>query len=144
MTGWRFVATVTESTVADGESDVNDQLQLQIWHNGSNHFILSQAANIPISTSNISQVLPANSMGMSLLEVTLNEPIKVEDGDIFGIFQPSSQKSQIVLQFQSGLAPVNYLRPTNAPTTQFTLRGIIADHDYPLVTVQYGKFMYET
>ena len=137
ITGWRFVATeVARTETMDSELS---QLEFQIWHNTSISFLLSRVANIPISISNISCVSPANSMGMSLMEITLNEPIQVEEDDIFGIFQPKSKSSEIVLQYQSGLAPLNFLRPTNTPNGLFSMRGLIVDYDYPLVAVQHGE-----
>ena len=118
--------------------DDGDRLQFQIWRKETN-LILAQVANIPVARSNITWVSPTNSMGMTLAEITLTDSVKVEEGDIFGIFQPNAQNSELVLQFQSGLAPGYYLRPTNTPTATFTTIGFITGHDYPLVAVRHGE-----
>ena len=113
----------------------------QVWRRASNiKIILNQVSSISISRSNISRVLSTNEMGMSLVELDLNEPVEVEEGDVFGVFQPSSKRSELVLQFQSGAAPAHYLRRTNSPSEMYSLRGMMVGYDYPLVSAKYGQW----
>ena len=143
ITGWTFIAT----EIPQANNEFHELLQFQLWR-WKNNFMLMQVTSIPITRANINRLsstsnndhLPPASMSMSLYEVTLNNSVKVEEGDIFGIFQPNSQRTDLVLQFQSGLAPAHYVRPTNTPTPTFTIRGVITSYDYPLVAVKYGKF----
>ena len=78
-------------------------------------------------------------MGMSLVKVSLESPIQVREGDILGIFQPSSGKSELILQFQEGLAPGHYLRPSNTPYEEFVTTGVITNYDHPLIAVEHGE-----
>lgn len=128
---WSFIATEMPQV------DNGEHLKFQIWHHITN-LTLAQVASIPIKRSSIKRLAPMNSMRMSLVELNLDNPVKVSEGDIFGLFQPNSEKSELILQFQRGLAPAHYLHPTNTPTSEFAIRGTITVYDYPLVAVQCG------
>ena len=135
ITGWTFIAT----EIPQANNEFHEPLQFQVWH-WKSKFELTQVASIPLTKSNINR-LSSTSNSMSLYEVALNQSVKVDEGDIFGIFQPKSQDTDLVLQFQRGLVPAHYVRPTNTPTSEFTIRGVIASSDYPLVAVKYGEFI---
>ena len=134
ITGWTFIVTETSQS----SDEFHEPLQFQLWR-WSTSFQLMQVASIPITKSNAKR-LSSSATGMSMYEVTLNQSVKVEEGDIFGVFQPNYQKTDLVLQFQKGLAPSNYVRPTNTPTSMFTIRGVITGYDYALVAMTYGMF----
>ena len=133
ITGWTFIAT----EIPRANNEFREPLQFQVWR-WKNKFVLTQVGSFPLTRSNITR-LSSTSNSMSLYEVTLNQSVKVEAGDIFGVFQPNAQNTDLVLQFQRGLVPAHYVRPTNTPTFEFTIRGVITNSDYPLVTVKYGK-----
>ena len=136
LTGWTFIVSGANR---ESTNSLDHLLQFQIWRRLSN-IILTQVSSIQISKSNISRVLQTNEkMGMSLVEIDLNEPIQVEEGDMFGVFQPSSSRSELVLQFQSELAPAHYVRLTNTPSVSYSLRGSLVNYDYPLISIKYGK-----
>ena len=136
ITGWSFIV---KETPRDGQAASKDNLlQFHIWRKASS-LILRQVANIPISRTNISILSSVNSMGRTLAEITLDRAVEVKAGDFFGLFQPKKQKSELVLEFQSGLAPAHYYRPANTPTDMFALRGIITNYDYPMIGVKHGQ-----
>ena len=135
LTGWTFIVSGANR---ESSNSLDHLLQFQIWRRLSN-IILTQVSSIQISKSNSSRVLQTNEMGMSLVEIDFNEPVEVEEGDMFGVFQPSSSRSELVLQFQSELAPAHYVRLTNTPSNNYSLRGSIINYDYPLISAKYGQ-----
>ena len=141
ITRWSFIAKeFQQDRVPESE---NDLLQFQILRKTSS-FMMRQTANTPITRSNITVLSPANSMGMSLVEIAINSPVRVKQGDIFGVFQPRRQKSGLVLQFQSGLAPGHYRKLTNSPSNTFIMRSLATKYDYPLVAVETGETVLES
>ena len=132
ITGWTFIAM--EGSQANSE----EHIHFQIWRWKTN-ITLGQVASVPITRSNITRLSFDRSTVMSLIEVHLDKPVEVKAGDILGLYQPNSEKSGLILQFQKGLAPGYYLRFTDRPTSQFVLRGVGTGFDYPLVSVEHGQ-----
>lgn len=137
LASWTFIVSHTPVNTETTE-DLEQQLQFQVWRKISN-MMYTQVSSVAISRPNISRVLQTNEMGMSLVKFNLNEPVEVKQGDMFGVFQPGSSRSELVLQFQSGLAPAHYVRLTNSPSNKYSLRGAVINYDYPLVAADYGE-----
>ena len=132
ISGWTFIAM--ESSQGNSE----EHIHFQIWRWKTN-ITLDQVASVPVKRSNVTRLSFDSSINTSLVEVQLDRPVDVKEGDILGVYQPSSEKSGFILQFQKGLAPGYYLHFTDTPTSQFVIRGVDTGHDYPLVSVEHGQ-----
>ena len=135
LSGWTFIATYTTPDANTESIVTSNQLQFQIWRRISNISLRLIFTTI-ISKNNVSS-LTTNQKGMSLAVINFDEPVMIQEGDVFGVFQPNSKRSDLVLQFQSGLAPASYVRLTNSPTDVYSMRGTVINQDYPLISAKY-------
>ena len=115
--------------IVGGIADISQFLnkpELQIWRN---------TEGTSYSKAKFSQ-LSNNTLHGSIAEYNLNTPLKFQERDILGIYQPPKQSSafNLVVYFQEFDGPANYVEG-NSPSSTVTLSSPDSYH-YPLVTVE--------
>ena len=101
------------------------QPELQIWQNtGGTSY-----------TKTNSSLLSFIALVYNVAEYTLTTPLEFQEGDILGVYQPSSMDSALVVYYQKHDGPVNYEEGNNTLST-VTLGNPDEYYDYPLVTVE--------
>ena len=130
-----FIAT-EQPGVSNGES-----IQFQFWAPADSNAdsVFTLVSSVVVDKEELERLSPVNNNGMSLFRLILDPPLELSEGAVFGIFQPSVDLSDLVLQFQLGLAPDSYQRPNTAPTDEFTTVETIVSNDYPLVAAEHSE-----
>lgn len=137
ITSLTFIAK-EQPHISNGES-----ARFQFWtptdgNTGSSFRLVS---SVVVEREKLQRLSSVNVNGMSLLKLTLDSPLELPGGTLFGIFQPAIDQSDLVLQFQLGLAPDSYQCPNTAPSDLFTTTETIINNDYPLIAIEHSEFM---
>ena len=112
--------------------------ELQIWRRtgaGQNNYVLVDSSVLP----------PGSQKAAGVFAYIPNPPLEFQEGDILGVYQRGGS-DRIKVYYQETTGPVNYRRPgdvdVNPPLNENTLIGAIPvnQYDYPLVTVEIGKY----
>ena len=133
ITGWTFIAAGPINSSAQS-------LQLQLWtptdHTNSSFSLLH---GTPVRSGDM-EIMEENS-NVTFFRLALDPPLEVPGNTIFGIYQPPKEKSDLILQFQSGLGPESYqqLQLNTLPTSTFQISQSSASYDYPLVAVEHSE-----
>ena len=108
--------------------------EVQIWrksHNESNSYI--KIESVPL--------INATQMNLNIIELVPPTPMRFQEGDILGVYQPRLSKSMLSIRYQIRDGPINYMvRRQDSALSSFSL----TDHEtkykllynYPLVTVE--------
>lgn len=128
ITQWTFVARDT------GIEQTTYHPSLQIWRQ-----VDQNSYTNPVHTSLFVSYESKERDNVHVL--TLEPPLRVEEGDILGIYQPLNGSVEVLYQESSGpvnLVVENILGTTDgpAPTSVFGLVSI-SENDWPLVTVEF-------
>ena len=107
--------------------------ELQIWRRTSDVDIYAK-----VGFSLLNHGVSNNSV----IEYTLASPLKFHDEDILGIFQPQADHSKIMVYYQDGTGPENYVYDRDAAMSLATLSDEFFSEDYPLVTVEVTQGVY--
>ena len=70
----------------------------------------------------------------SVIEHSLESPMKFQKGDILGMYQPQRDNTRLVFSYQERDGPENYR--VNRASSTVTLGSPDNQYDYPLVTVE--------
>ena len=103
-------------------------LQLQIWRR-------RQGSSDTYDRTNFSDITTLNATDdLNVYEYVPNPPLEFQTNDILGLYQPSIRDTEVVVYYQEGGGPLNFMRP-NQDSPEYTTRNG-ADNDLPLVTVE--------
>ena len=123
LTKWIIGArrTVTQAT--------NPQhLQLQIWRQ-------RQGSSNTYDRTTFSNITALNvTDDLNVYEYIPNPPLEFQTNDILGLYQPRISDTEVVVYYQEGSGPQNFMRP-NQDSAEYTTRNG-SDNDLPLVTVE--------
>ena len=107
--------------------------ELQIWHKlGTDNYTKIGSSFVSTTTS----------IGTNLYEFVPQTPLKFQEGDIFGVYIPQSNKSNIFLYEQKESGPLK-LRVSGTIDNPLStiIGGLQTDgNDFPLVTVEISKY----
>lgn len=109
--------------------------EIQIWRRRneiwSNSYI--KIESIPLNTTQVNQ---------NIAEITPLYSIRVQEGDILGVYQPSHSNAGLSIKYQEHDGPINYIE--NNPHSSFDLLGhtTIQRYNYPLVTMEITQGMF--
>ena len=84
--------------------------------------------------------LNATQVNLNVIELAPPTPIRFQEGDILGVYQPESNESRLFIRFQMRDGPINYIQ--NSALSSFSLVGHKTSYDYPLVTVEISSGIY--
>lgn len=116
-------------------------VHFQFWK--SNELNLTLSNDIVVEKRNLEHIsTTSNYNGMSLFRLRLDSPIEVGKGSYFGLFQPQSEESELVIQYQLGITPEHYQLASDISINQFILSDVNINNDHPLVTVEYSKLIW--
>ena len=104
--------------------------ELQIWRKvENNRYTKVDSTNLTTAEATLSH---------NVFEYTVAPPLMFKEGDLFGVYQPHEEDSQLVVYYQKNSGPVNYGgQIVDAPLNTFTYSGTPAsEYDYPLVSVE--------
>ena len=117
-------------------------LELQIWRRNSTTLYTKVDGTV---------ITPTGRNNSGVYEYQLDTPLNFQEGDIFGYFQPTRNRSDIILYLEESrrltifhkLLSINDIEPPT-PETIISLSSTSVDSDYPLVAVRTGicKYMY--
>lgn len=105
--------------------------EVQIWRKNqsdSNSYI--KIESIPLNTTQVNQ---------SIVEIIPLFPIRVQEGDILGVYQPSHSRTGLSIKYQKHDGPINYVASNrNSALSSFSLvdRTTRRRYNYPLVTME--------
>ena len=122
ITKWIFLAR-------DGRNLGNKYPELQIWRTND-----EQTYN---KTAGVS-VMDAETKGSFLYEYSPLEPTPFQDGDVFGLHQPMTADSRLVLQHQAGGGQAALRKMITDPAVEIDLNDVnlSRQNDYPLVVIE--------
>ena len=135
ITGWTFIAA---GPINSSGQNLHP-LQFQLWtptdHTNSSFSLLYTTS---VGSGNV-DILEGNSNN-TIFRLTLDPPLEVPGNTLFGIYQPTNEKSDLILQFQSGLGPESHQQLNTVPTNTFQISQSSVSYDYPLVAVEHSEF----
>ena len=106
--------------------------EVQIWRKSRNESKDSYA-KIKFIFITTTQVFNRN-----VVELNLQDPIKVQKGDILGVYQPRYNESTLSIRYQIRDGPINYVieQQDNALSSLSQVESSIPSYDYPLVSME--------
>ena len=105
-------------------------LQLQIWRQ-------RQGSSNTYDRTTFSDITALNvTDDLNVYEYIPNPPLEFQTNDILGLYQPRIRDTEVVVYYQEGSGPQNFVYSNwDSPTGDFTSQGG-QDNDLPLVTVE--------
>lgn len=109
-------------------------LEFQIWHQlGSRRYVKTRFSSVTTGTK----------IGTNLYEYIPQIPLVFHENEMFGVYVPDFHLSASVLYEQLSSGPVNLRVYTNQPLSTGNIAfSTVLYNDFPLVTVEYGKYLY--
>ena len=107
--------------------------EVQIWRKSSQNE--SEDSYVKIDSIPLNTTIKNRS---SVVELNLHPPIRVQEGDILGVYQPRYNESSLSIRYQVRDGPINYaVEQQNSTLSSMTLvNPFITNFGYPLVTMQ--------
>ena len=104
--------------------------ELQIWRKVENNRY-TKIGSTQLTTTEV-------ALSHNVFEYTVAPPLMFQEGDIFGVYQPREEDSQLAVYYQKNSGTVNYGgQIVDAPLSSFIYSGTPAsEYDYPLVSVE--------
>ena len=127
ITKWIFLAR--------GKADDDAYPELQLWRT-TDGITYTKALGVSTEGSQPSVSEP------SIYEFSPTDPMQFEPGDVFGLHQPFTHESRLVLQYQKGGGPLNYRTMGGDPEDVIDISAldVFSDqNDYPLFAVEASK-----
>ena len=127
--GFTCDGNITQIIIGARDYSQSQLPQIRFWRlsdggeyeqTGSSYSLVYNDANDPSTTN--------------LRWYNLSQPIQVQNGDVLGIYQPHQHDNDMRLYYQENSGPPNYNSNGNVNT----------ENNYPLVSVIFSKYLYET
>ena len=80
-----------------------------------------------------------NNRQDDIYEYVLDNPLRFQAGDMFGMFQPRETISRLRIHEQQGGGPLSFYMETRSATGTLDEDTATEFHDYPLITVTTGR-----
>ena len=121
-------------------TQTTNHLQLQIWRQRS-------STSNTFDRINFSDITDLNATDdLNVYEYIPNPPLQFQTNDFLGLFQPPSTDTQVVVYYQEGGGPQNYVRSNrNSALSSFDRNNwrVVTDRELPLVAVEVNGKPYQ-
>ena len=126
VTKWIFGAE-------DQANNQNALAEFQIWRQQSS----SSYNKVSFSSMTFNEV---TLIGTNLYEFIPQTPLQFQEGDIFGVYIPSTSSSRLVFYEQKQSGPINRFRAGGGALSTITGSLDFAANNYPLVAAEISKY----